>query len=353
MHHSSSNGNVSLGLVLPNFDEPARLWEAARTAEQQGFHSVWVTDATLTGYPWMETLSVLGGLAATTSTVQIGTSVYILARRNPVLMAHALATLDHLSDGRMNFGVGVGEKGFRPQEYAIAGVSMDQRGAITDEYLGLLRRLWTESGVTHQGKYFQCTEITVEPKPNRPETIPYWIGGKSAGSLRRAQTHGDAWLPGIIGVEEFRTLWNQLSTSLAASGRDPDGMTRGIHAFGAISRNREEARQTLAPGIEAVFGAPFAVFEPMCIVGTPDDWLDQIGQFAGAGAQHLNVMLFTRDLVADVQLIGEEVLSRLGQPRPAQPPTYPDPDSLDPAAMVIDLDSALADREAVAQRPSA
>lgn len=105
----------------------------------------------------------------------------------------------------------------------------------------MLRRLWTESGVTHQGKYFQCSEITVEPKPTRPGTIPYWIGGKSAGSLRRAQTHGDAWLPGLLGVDEFRTLWHQLSTSLAATGRDPDSMTRGVHAFGAISRDREDA----------------------------------------------------------------------------------------------------------------
>lgn len=71
MQRTSSNGNVSLGLVLPHYDEPARLWEAARTGEQQGFHSVWVTDATLTGYPWMESFSVLGGLAATTSTVQM------------------------------------------------------------------------------------------------------------------------------------------------------------------------------------------------------------------------------------------------------------------------------------------
>lgn len=353
MDRTTSNGTISLGLVLPHFDQPDRLWEAARTAEHQGFHSVWVTDATLTGYPWMETLSVLGGLAATTSTVQIGTSVYILARRNPVLMAHALATLDHLSNGRLNFGVGVGEKGFRPQEYAIAGVSMDHRGAITDEYLGLLRRLWTESGVTHEGKYFQCTDITVEPKPSRPGTIPYWIGGKSAGSLRRARTHGDAWLPGLLGVDEFRTLWDQLSASLAADGRDPDTMPRGIHAFGAISRNREEARQTLAPGIEAIFGAPFEVLEPLCLVGTPEDWLDQIDQFAGAGAKHFNVMLFTRDLVGDVQMIGEEVVSRLNRPQAAPAPNGQAATSLDPDLSLIDHDPLVTVREPVVQRPSA
>ena len=67
-------GGITLGLVLPPYDEPARLWEAARAADQQGFHSVWVTDATLPGYPWLDGLPVLGGLAATTRTVQLGTS---------------------------------------------------------------------------------------------------------------------------------------------------------------------------------------------------------------------------------------------------------------------------------------
>lgn len=86
----------------------------------------------------------------------------------------------------------------------------------------------------------------------------------------------------------------------------------------------------------------------MRVVGTPEDWLDQIGQFAGAGAGHVNVMLFTRDLVADVQLIGEEVLRHLGQPRPTATPAYPDS-----AAMVFNLYSTLAGSEAVAQRPSA
>ena len=135
------DGAVTLGLVLPPYDEPARLWGAARVAEQQGFHSVWVTDSTLPGYPWLDGPPVLGGVATVTDTVQIGTSILVPARRNPVLLAHTLTTLDYLSGGRLIFGVGVGEKDLRPQEYAIAGVPMEQRGAITDEYLGLLHRL--------------------------------------------------------------------------------------------------------------------------------------------------------------------------------------------------------------------
>ena len=306
--------DLTLGLVLPPYGEPARLWEAARAAERQGFHSVWVTDATLPGYPWLDGLPVLGGVAAVTSRVQLGTSIYVPARRNPVLLAHTLTTLDHLSGGRLIFGVGVGEEGLRPQEYAIAGVPMAQRGAVTDEYLGLLQRLWTEPAVTHEGRFFQCREITLEPKPARQGKIPTWIGGKAEGSLRRAAAFGDGWLPTLLTAEDYRRLWSRLGEHLHAAGRDAASMTGGLYTFAAIGRDREEARRVLAPGIEAIFRAPFAHFEPLCLLGTADDWLEQIGRFAEAGVRHVNVLLFTRDLIGDVQRIGQEVVPRLSSP---------------------------------------
>ena len=259
----------------------------------------------------MDGLPVLGGLTAVTRTVQLGTSIFVPARRNPVLLAHTLTTLDYLSGGRLIFGVGVGEEALRPQEYAIAGVSMAQRGAVTDEYLGLLRRLWTEPAVTHEGEFFQCREITVEPRPVRDGKIPTWIGGKADASLRRAATSGAGWLPTLLSAEDYRRLWTQLGEYLRAAGRDAASITGGIYTFAAIGRTREAARGVLAPGVEAIFRAPFAHFEPLCFLGTADDWLEQIGRFAEAGVRHVNVLLYTRDLIADVQQIGEEVVPRL------------------------------------------
>ncbi len=307
-HHA---GAIALGLVLPPFDEPARLWDAARAAERYGFHSVWATDSTLPGYPWLDGPTVLGGVAAATGTVQIGTSVFVPARRNPVLLAHTLTTLDYLARGRLIFGVGVGERDLRPQEYAIAGVPIAQRGAITDEYLGLLRRLWTESAVTHEGQFFRCQEITVEPKPVRQGRIPMWIGGKAEGSLRRAATYGDGWLPTLLTPADYQSLWATLGEYLHAAGRDPASLAGGLYTFAAIGPSREAARAVLAPGIEAIFRAPFAHFEPLCLLGTADDWVEQIGRFAAVGVRHVNVLLYTRDLLGDVQHIGETVVPRL------------------------------------------
>ncbi len=191
-------GGVTLGLVLPPIDDPSRIYAAARMAEDHGFHSVWATDATLPGYPWLDGLSVIGGVIAVTERVEVGTSIFVAARRNPVLLAHSLASLDYLSGGRFIFGVGVAERDLRPQEFAIAGVPMERRGRVTDEYLELIPRLWKESSVTHTGEYFQCEGISVLPKPVRPGGIPIWVGGRVNEALLRAAKVGSAWMPTLI-----------------------------------------------------------------------------------------------------------------------------------------------------------
>ena len=302
---------VTLGLVLPPFDEPARIYAAARTAEAHHFHSVWAPDATLPGYPWLDSLAVLGGVVAVTTRVQVGTSIFVLARRNPVLLAHSLATLDYLSGGRFILGVGVGERALRPNEFAVAGVPIEHRGRITHEYLGLLQRLFTESEVTHDGTHFKANAVTIEPKPVRPGGIPFWIGGRTDASLRRAAALGAAWIPTLITPDDFRQGWAQLGEYAVAVGPDPPNITGAIHVFASIAPSYEAAANLLAPSIEAIFHAPFAHFVPFCLVGTADDWLDQIGRFAEVGVRHVNVLLYTQDLSGAVQQIGEEVAPRL------------------------------------------
>ena len=310
MDTKQMNG-VTLGLVLPACDEPSRIYAAARMAEEHNFHSVWATDATLPGYPWLDGLAVIGGVVAVTSRIQVGTSIFVAARRNPVLLAHSIASLDYLSSGRFIFGVGVAERGLRPQEFAIASVPMENRGRITDEYLDLLPRLWTESSVTHQGAYFQCEEITIEPKPVRPGGIPIWVGGKAEESLRRAVKFGSAWMPGLITPEDFRVSRQRLGEYATTAGRDPASITGAVYLFATIGPTYEAARSILAPGIEAIFRAPFDAFEALCLVGTSEQWLEQIGRYVDAGTQHVNVLLYTNDLLGDVQKIGDEVAPHL------------------------------------------
>ena len=310
MYHEPNNG-MTLGLVLPPFDEPSRIYAAARMAEEHNFHSVWATDATLPGYPWLDGLSVIGGVVAVTSTIQVGTSIFVAARRNPVLLAHTLASLDYLSGGRFIFGVGVAERALRPQEFAIAGVPMERRGRVTDEYLELIPRLWTEESVTHKGEYFQCEEITIQPQPVRAGGIPIWVGGRVSESLRRAAKVGSAWMPGLITPDQFREQWPILGEYATEAGRDPENILGAVYLFASIGPSYEAARSILAPSIEAIFHAPFEAFEPFCLVGTSEQWLEQIGRYADAGVGHVNVLLYTNDLLGDVHKIGEEVAPHL------------------------------------------
>ena len=310
MHSERMNG-VTIGLVLPPFDEPARIYAAARMAEAHNFHSVWAPDATLPGYPWLDSLAVIGGVVAVTDRVQVGTSIFVLARRNPVLLAHSLATLDYLSGGRFIFGVGVGERALRPNEYAVAGIPIERRGRITDENLRLLQRLFTESAVTHDGTHFKAEAVSIEPKPVRPGGIPFWIGGRADASLRRAAELGAGWIPTLITPNDFHQGWTRLGEYAVAAGRDPASITGAIHIFASIGPSYEAATSVLAPAIDAIFHAPFEHFAPVCLVGTADQWVEQIGRFAAAGVRHVNVLLYTQDLIGDVQQIGDEVVPRL------------------------------------------
>ena len=118
-------------------------------------------------------------------------------------------------------------------------------------------------------------------------------------------------MPALITPDDFREGWARLSEYVVAAGRDPASLTGAIHVFASIGRSYEDAVGVLAPGIEAIFHAPFAHFAPLCLVGTADDWVEQIGRFAAAGVRHVNVLLYTQNLIGDVQQIGDEVVRRL------------------------------------------
>jgi alkanesulfonate monooxygenase SsuD/methylene tetrahydromethanopterin reductase-like flavin-dependent oxidoreductase (luciferase family) len=227
------------------------------------------------------------------------------------MLAHRVASLDYLSGGRFILGVGVAERLLRPNEFEVAGVPLERRGRITNEYLGLFQRLFSESGVTHDGRYFKGKDLTIEPKPVRPGGVPFWIGGRADASLRRAAAFGSCWMPTLITPTDFQHGLTQVHAYAQALGRDPAAIGGAIHVFASIGSSYEAASSVLAPAIEAIFHAPFAAFAPLCLVGTADHWLEQIGTFVQAGVRHINVLLYTRDLLSDVQQIGDEVAARL------------------------------------------
>src|SRR5690606_32554688 len=182
-------------------------------AEQRGFESVWLPDHLVMpspipkSYPYLndehgnprlsadaplfDPWVVMGYLAALTTHLRFGTAVYLLALRDPIAVARALVTLDHLSGGRVTLGVGVG---WLKEEFEALGVPFGKRGQLTDEAIGLLRRLWSEPVISHQSEFFSIGPVGFAPKPLRQSGIPVEVGGASPAALRRAGLIGDGWI---------------------------------------------------------------------------------------------------------------------------------------------------------------
>lgn len=183
---------------------------------------------------YLEPLTLLAWLARATRRVRLGTSVLVIPYRHPLATAKMLATLDVLSGGRMILGAGVG---WLREEFAALGAPpFEERGAVTDEYLALIRAAWTTDPVSFTGKYCRVQEVHVLPKPRQPGGIPIWIGGHSDAALRRAARLGDGWHP--IGLrppaqlhpEEYAACVRKLHAWAREAGRDPATITLTFRA---------------------------------------------------------------------------------------------------------------------------
>jgi len=200
--------------------------EVAAAAEANGFESIWMPEhmvlpATMpptylytdSGYPpitprtaMYDPWVVLGAVAHATSTIRLATNVYILPLRHPFPTARAVVTVDRVSGGRVTLGIGVG---WLEEEFVAAGQSFSDRGARTDEIIGILRRLWSEETIEHKGEHYQFDAVAFDPKPVQKQGIPIEVGGSSRPALRRAGRLGDGWIE--IGAKEHDTLAEMLA----------------------------------------------------------------------------------------------------------------------------------------------
>jgi probable F420-dependent oxidoreductase len=143
-----------------------------------------------TDEPFLETMTMLGFMAACTETIKLGSTVIILPYRNPIVQAKMFASLDVLTNGRMICGGGVG---WLEKEFETLGVPYDQRGPMSDECLQIFKILWTEPDPEFHGKFYQFEGIQFNPKPVQKPYIPIWVGGHTRRALRRTARYGDCW----------------------------------------------------------------------------------------------------------------------------------------------------------------
>jgi probable F420-dependent oxidoreductase len=216
--------------------DPGTLGDVARRAEELGYHSVFLADHVLmprhrtSKYPysrdgsfpydpdknWLDPMVALGYLAARTTTLRLGTSITVVPMRHPIITAKQIATADHLSRGRVIFGAGVG---WMAEEFALLGASFHDRGRRMDEYLRLMKVLWTEDNPQFAGEYFRISDCGFAPKPVQKPHVPLWVGGESPAALRRAARLGDGWHSAATALAELPGKLKVLREALEAAGR--------------------------------------------------------------------------------------------------------------------------------------
>src|SRR3984957_14350097 len=168
------------GPWLPRIDEIVSLVEVV---DRCGYDSLWVGDHVSFAVPILDPLLQLAQAAVVSRRLTLGTSVYLLPLRHPAPVAKQVATLDHLTEGRLIFGVGVG--GEFPKEYEVCGVPLNERGARLTEQLKAIRLLWTGESASFNGKFYSFSDVPMQPPPRQAGGPPIWCGGRSPGALRR------------------------------------------------------------------------------------------------------------------------------------------------------------------------
>ena len=180
--------------------------------------------------PFLETMTLLGYLAACSETVKLGSTVIILPYRNPVVQAKMFASLDVLTNGRMICGVGVG---WLEKEFEILGVPYAERGPMTDEFLEIFIALWTQPEPVFHGRFYHVEGIQFYPKPIQKPHIPIWVGGHTRRALRRTAKYGDCWHTTRQTSDFVAQNLPYLHRQIEEAGRDPASVSislkRSLH----------------------------------------------------------------------------------------------------------------------------
>jgi len=260
---------MRFGVAVPQalaFVEAAAQQQLATRVEDLGFDSLWVSDhivvpegSSYIPENMLEPLALLGWLAARTSGITLGTSVLVLPYRDPVFLAKHLASIDVLSGGRLVVGIGVG---WLQEEFDALGAPFEERGAMTDEYLRVLRDLWETETSTFEGRWKQYDRMRLFPKGavERTGTIPLVVGGNTGAAIRRAATLGDGWHPINLSPEQLAGGVRRYQAACAAAGREPGpvilrcmpgGRTMPDGGRWPLTGTPEETRDELAAYAEA------------------------------------------------------------------------------------------------------
>ena len=322
------------GLTYPiPFSDPEAVIRIAQHAEKLGYHSVWGNDhMTTQNYVraefetpprFWEPLVTYSFVAAETTTLRFGTGILVLPmRRDIVVTAKQLATLDHFSGGRLEIGVGIGA--YREEFLALQPGAKLPRGKILDEGIPALQALLNDRVASFEGEYFAYRDVELYPKPKQ-DHVPFYIGGNNANNLRRTAKWGDGWLPAAVHLDQMRKDVATLRALTEAEGRNFSKIEIAPQYIVHIGKTREAAldrfNQTqmcahLTSLRQSTLKDQGALgHEDINLIGTAQDVIERANLLGEAGVTHLLGLYFAandvNELLDQMQVFAEDVAPHL------------------------------------------
>lgn len=248
-------------------------WDYVQTSEHMLFHRG-------TGHSGFVTLTAA---AVATSRIKLLSGLVLLPLYPTLLLAKLATTLDLVSGGRYNLGVGVG--GDYPREFEVAGVPLKGRGVRANETLEILRRAWTDGTVTFKGRFHDYADVTFEPRPvQRP--LPIWVGGRQEGAMRRAGRYAHHWLPYLYTPERLAQSMVVVREAAEGAGRDPSDVQGAAFVYFSVYPDRERARAVAVETMSNAYRQDFTkLVDKYAIHGDPERVRGRLREYHDAGAR--------------------------------------------------------------------
>lgn len=285
---------------------PDRFRSHVQRAEELGFESGWTQEQILGSAGALSPLETLTFSAAHTGRLRLGCVVFVLPLHNPLHLAKAIASLDCLSQGRVEVGVVAGGKG-RP--FAAFGVEPDRPVARFNEALALMKACWTEDEIDFDGDHWKLEHASMEPKPIQKPHPPVWLGGNHPDALKRAVRAGDGFFgAGSQTTGAFTEQVQAIKRELSEQGRDPASFQIAKRVYVHVDDDQAIARERIAAALARHYGGPG--LEDVAVAGPPQMCVEGLRKVSEAGAE----LILLNSLVDDAQQmerLADEVLPHL------------------------------------------
>ncbi len=264
----------------------------AQRAEALGFARVVMGEHVMDGNPPRPThlaLPMAAAAAGSTRHLRVMTGIVIAPLYHPVLLAKLVSTVDVVSNGRLDFGIGISGQRETRVEFDAVGIPVQTRGRRTNEMLAVMKRLWTGERVTHHGDFFDLEDVTLLPHPVQQPHPPIWVAGRSDAAMKRAALLGDGWYPYLFTLGRLRSSNEAVRRYATEAGRDLRGFHWGVMQPTAIAAERKEAMALAVTNVGQRYLTPGRsaedIAESLCLAGTPQECIAGIEARIEAGVR--------------------------------------------------------------------